>query len=100
MKNSEFVGLYFQLDSESVIVGKAAIGNMLGGIGYFYGQSKILLPRDPNVSNLNFFYILYISCDVRSLYFMLLREILLFFLTKKKKVRSLSVASKYLNDQP
>ncbi|KAK9276690.1 hypothetical protein L1049_006226 [Liquidambar formosana] len=35
-----------KLDSDSVIVGKAAIGNMLGGIGYFYGQSKISLPRN------------------------------------------------------
>lgn len=32
-----------KVDSESVIVGKAAIGNMLGGIGYFYGQSKVAL---------------------------------------------------------
>lgn len=44
--------LYFQLDSESLVVGKAAVGNMLGGIGYFYGQSKISLPRNPNVSNI------------------------------------------------
>ncbi|KAG6653947.1 mannosyl-oligosaccharide glucosidase GCS1 isoform X1 [Carya illinoinensis] len=36
------------IDSESLNVGKAALGNLLGGIGYFYGQSKISLPRDPN----------------------------------------------------
>lgn len=34
-----------KLDSESMEVGKAAIGNLLGGIGYFYGQSKILFPQ-------------------------------------------------------
>ncbi|CAL0329723.1 unnamed protein product [Lupinus luteus] len=32
-----------KVDSESILVGKAAIGNLLGGIGYFYGQSKIAL---------------------------------------------------------
>ncbi|KAF5746454.1 mannosyl-oligosaccharide glucosidase GCS1 [Tripterygium wilfordii] len=36
-------------DSDSMIVGKAAIGNMLGGIGYFYGQSKISQPGKSNV---------------------------------------------------
>lgn len=58
--------LYFQLDSESLNVGKAALGNLLGGIGYFYGQSKISLPQDPNVSDVNLlqFHMLF---DVRSL---------------------------------
>ncbi|KAL9686728.1 hypothetical protein QQ045_031121 [Rhodiola kirilowii] len=44
-----------KLDEDSVVVGKAAIANMLGGIGYFYGQSKISLPTNsgPN-SNDNF----------------------------------------------
>ncbi|KAJ7961629.1 mannosyl-oligosaccharide glucosidase GCS1-like [Quillaja saponaria] len=40
-----------KLDSESIIVGKAAIGNLLGGIGYFYGQSKIALPRNFNLKS-------------------------------------------------
>ncbi|CAL9216405.1 unnamed protein product [Arabidopsis halleri] len=34
-----------KLDPETLVVGKAAIGNMLGGIGYFYGQSKIHVPK-------------------------------------------------------
>ncbi|KAL8514460.1 hypothetical protein ACS0TY_013538 [Phlomoides rotata] len=33
-----------ELDSEVITVGKASLGNLLGGIGYFYGQSKISLP--------------------------------------------------------
>lgn len=37
-----------KLDSESVEVGKSAVGNLLGGIGYFYGQSKILFPQRSN----------------------------------------------------
>jgi mannosyl-oligosaccharide glucosidase len=40
----------FQVDSESISVGKAAVGSLLGGIGYFYGQSKIALSRTLNVS--------------------------------------------------
>jgi len=40
----------FQVDSESISVGKAAVGNLLGGIGYFYGQSKIAASRIVNVS--------------------------------------------------
>ncbi|KAJ7957586.1 mannosyl-oligosaccharide glucosidase GCS1-like [Quillaja saponaria] len=40
-----------KLDSESIFVGKAAIGNLLGGIGYFYGQSKIALPRNFNLKS-------------------------------------------------
>lgn len=42
--------LCFQLDSETLVTGKAAIGNMLGGIGYFYGQSKIHVPKSALVS--------------------------------------------------
>ncbi|KAK4413227.1 Mannosyl-oligosaccharide glucosidase GCS1 [Sesamum alatum] len=33
-----------ELNSDAITVGKAALGNLLGGIGYFYGQSKIALP--------------------------------------------------------
>ncbi|KAK8485543.1 hypothetical protein V6N13_090462 [Hibiscus sabdariffa] len=40
-----------KLDSNSIHVGKAAIGNMLGGIGYFYGQSKISVPKNSNVKS-------------------------------------------------
>ncbi|KAL3649881.1 ADP-ribosylation factor GTPase-activating protein gcs1 [Castilleja foliolosa] len=34
--------------SEAITVAKAALGNMLGGIGYYYGQSKISLPPSSN----------------------------------------------------
>ncbi|CAJ2677592.1 unnamed protein product [Trifolium pratense] len=37
-----------KVDSDSISVGKAAVGNLLGGIGYFYGQSKIALSRTLN----------------------------------------------------
>ena len=40
----------FQLDSESISTGKAAVASLLGGIGYFYGQSKISVPSNSNVS--------------------------------------------------
>lgn len=47
----------FQLDSDAITVGKASLGNLLGGIGYFYGQSKISLPPSSNVSvSLSVFY--------------------------------------------
>ncbi|CAL5433583.1 unnamed protein product [Camellia sinensis] len=38
-----------RLDSESISTGKAAVASLLGGIGYFYGQSKISVPRNSNV---------------------------------------------------
>ncbi|KAL9328876.1 hypothetical protein ACSQ67_003879 [Phaseolus vulgaris] len=38
-----------RVDSESISVGKAAVGNLLGGIGYFYGQSKIAASRIVNL---------------------------------------------------
>ncbi|KAL6519587.1 hypothetical protein OROHE_017407 [Orobanche hederae] len=37
-----------RLSSQSITVAKAALGNMLGGIGYFYGQSRISLPPSSN----------------------------------------------------
>ncbi|KAF2534529.1 hypothetical protein F2Q70_00030679 [Brassica cretica] len=43
-KFKECFHLSEKLDSETLMVGKAAIGNMLGGIGYFYGQSKVQAP--------------------------------------------------------
>lgn len=57
----------FQVDSESISVGKAAIGNLLGGIGYFYGQSKIALSRILNVSYFNFLLVLNLSKCMPSL---------------------------------
>ncbi|XP_051122251.1 mannosyl-oligosaccharide glucosidase GCS1-like isoform X2 [Andrographis paniculata] len=38
-----------ELDFEASTVGKAALGNLLGGIGYFYGQSKISVPPSSNL---------------------------------------------------
>ncbi|KAI3981711.1 hypothetical protein MKX01_020654 [Papaver californicum] len=35
-----------KVEPESATVGRAAVGNLLGGIGYFYGQSKIALTQD------------------------------------------------------
>ncbi|CAH2034022.1 unnamed protein product [Thlaspi arvense] len=48
-KFKECFHLSEKLDPETLVVGKAAIGNMLGGIGYFYGQSKIQIPRNSQV---------------------------------------------------
>ncbi|QCD83380.1 mannosyl-oligosaccharide glucosidase [Vigna unguiculata] len=44
-KFEKIFNLAEKVDSESISVAKAAIGNLLGGIGYFYGQSKIALSR-------------------------------------------------------
>ncbi|GAB4829340.1 ADP-ribosylation factor GTPase-activating protein gcs1 [Ancistrocladus abbreviatus] len=43
-----------KIDSDAILVGKAAIGNLLGGIGYFYGQSKIYLPRQSDLNGDNY----------------------------------------------
>ncbi|KAG5614540.1 hypothetical protein H5410_014364 [Solanum commersonii] len=40
-----------ELGLEPVTVGKAALGNMLGGIGYFFGQSKISLPSTSTLNS-------------------------------------------------
>lgn len=40
----------FQINPEAITVAKAALGNLLGGVGYFYGQSKISLPPSSKVS--------------------------------------------------
>ncbi|QCD83381.1 mannosyl-oligosaccharide glucosidase [Vigna unguiculata] len=48
-KFEEIFNLEEKVDSESISVGKAAVGNLLGGIGYFYGQSKIAVSRTDNL---------------------------------------------------
>lgn len=60
-RTSELMLLCLQVDSQSIVAGKAAMGNLLGGIGYFFGQSKIALPRDMNVSHTGHFYGLLVS---------------------------------------
>ncbi|KAL1807328.1 hypothetical protein ACET3Z_030396 [Daucus carota] len=47
-KFKKFFSTSKKLKNESMEVGKAAIGNLIGGIGYFYGQSKISLPTNTN----------------------------------------------------
>lgn len=50
-KFEKIFNLADKVDSQSIVAGKAAMGNLLGGIGYFFGQSKIALPRDMNVAS-------------------------------------------------
>ncbi|XP_021746583.1 mannosyl-oligosaccharide glucosidase GCS1-like [Chenopodium quinoa] len=38
-----------KVDSEAIVVGKATIANLIGGIGYFYGQSKISVPKNTDI---------------------------------------------------
>ncbi|KAL7237071.1 hypothetical protein ACSBR1_020195 [Camellia fascicularis] len=47
---SSLTDIFCQLDSESISTGKAAVASLLGGTGYFYGQSKISVPSNSNVS--------------------------------------------------
>ncbi|KAK7399994.1 hypothetical protein VNO78_11192 [Psophocarpus tetragonolobus] len=49
-KFEKIFNLAEKVDSESISVGKAAVGNLLGGIGYFYGQSKIAVSRIFNLT--------------------------------------------------
>ncbi|KAG9447903.1 hypothetical protein H6P81_014031 [Aristolochia fimbriata] len=51
----ELFDLADKVDTDSITVGQAAIGNLLGGIGYFYGQSKVALPKDANFESQNRF---------------------------------------------
>ncbi|PKA57738.1 Mannosyl-oligosaccharide glucosidase GCS1 [Apostasia shenzhenica] len=44
-KYSRYVKRMAEDDPETTFVGKAAIGNLLGGIGYFYGESKVAIPN-------------------------------------------------------
>lgn len=44
LKFSRLFNLKEKVDAEAMTAGRAAIGNLLGGIGYFYGQSKIAIP--------------------------------------------------------
>ncbi|KAK9120050.1 hypothetical protein Scep_018143 [Stephania cephalantha] len=43
-----------KVDSQSMNVGRAAMANLVGGIGYFYGQSKIALARSSSNKGDNF----------------------------------------------
>ncbi|XP_074295640.1 mannosyl-oligosaccharide glucosidase GCS1-like [Silene latifolia] len=43
--------LFEKLDADSVVVGKAAVSNLLGGIGYFYGQSKISVSSKSDIKS-------------------------------------------------
>ncbi|ONM35063.1 Mannosyl-oligosaccharide glucosidase GCS1 [Zea mays] len=39
------VFIFIKVDSKELSVGRAALSSLLGGVGYFYGQSKIALPK-------------------------------------------------------
>ncbi|KZV39984.1 hypothetical protein F511_15646 [Dorcoceras hygrometricum] len=48
-KFQEVFNMSDELNSEAMTVGQAALGNLLGGIGYFYGQSKISHPPSSTI---------------------------------------------------
>ncbi|CAD6235305.1 unnamed protein product [Miscanthus lutarioriparius] len=37
--------MVYQIDSRQLSVGRAALSSLLGGVGYFYGQSKVAIPK-------------------------------------------------------
>ena len=41
------------LDDKYIEVGKAALSNLFGGIGYFFGRSRIAVPSDFQVNIAN-----------------------------------------------
>jgi hypothetical protein len=47
---SDVVFIFIKIDSKELSVGRAALSSLLGGVGYFYGQSKIALPKGFTVS--------------------------------------------------
>ncbi|EPS72149.1 hypothetical protein M569_02604, partial [Genlisea aurea] len=54
-KFQRIFNVFDKLDDEAVTVGRAALANLLGGIGYFYGQSKISVPPSskPTIHGVN-----------------------------------------------
>jgi len=47
---ADVVFILIKIDSRELSVGRAALSNLLGGVGYFFGQSKIALPKGFTVS--------------------------------------------------
>ncbi|KNA17577.1 hypothetical protein SOVF_078130 [Spinacia oleracea] len=51
-----------KVDSEATTVGEATIANLIGGIGYFYGQSKISVPQKADIKGDD--YLLYFPAEL------------------------------------